>query len=46
MRQFVILVALVGALGVGGVMYLLHVADTMAPAQAQQEVELDVTLPR
>lgn len=46
MTRFLIFLALIAAVGFGGLAYLLRVADDMAPAPALKEVEVDVTLPR
>ncbi len=46
MMRFLIFVALIAAIGAGGLAYLLRVADEMAPDASVQEVEVDVTLPR
>ncbi len=46
MMRFLIFLAVIAAIGAGGLAYLLRVADDMAPEPSVKEVEVDVTLPR
>ncbi len=46
MRILGILAFITLILAAAGFVYLLHVADQMAPAPSEQRIEVDVTLPR